>query len=132
MRFIKIFSRKSCLPLIFRCNFAQKAKFDETNKFQQINRRPDLDFDYILEPDNVDEIRENIKNRKQVGDIDKLHQIWNRLGLFINNINDLRPDQAARLNNLWNEFYDEALLIPNETSPQSPIGLKNNYLVSFL
>ena len=41
-----------------------------------VNVRPQLDFDFMLNPSNTDAIKRNIKARKGVGDIEKVRW-WN-------------------------------------------------------
>lgn len=41
--------------------------------------RPELDFDYLLDRDNLETIRQNIKSRKGVGNVDRLHKLWSEI-----------------------------------------------------
>lgn len=36
----------------------------------------EFDWDYLCNPDNAYEIKENIRNRKGIGDIDTIHRLW--------------------------------------------------------
>ncbi|CAG0878826.1 unnamed protein product [Darwinula stevensoni] len=66
---------------------------------------PDLDLEYVLEPGNAEEITENIRARKERGDIREvtgLYERWQRT-----------KDEASR-----DAFYAEAKLLPNRLSPR--------------
>ncbi|VDM41869.1 unnamed protein product [Toxocara canis] len=80
--------------------------------------RPDLDFDYLLDENNLLKIRDNIKSRKGVGDIDAVHDLWYQIQNY--------PRRSQRDENeykqLWDRFYEEALLIPNTSHPDAPRG----------
>uniref|UniRef100_A0A915J4R8 serine--tRNA ligase n=1 Tax=Romanomermis culicivorax TaxID=13658 RepID=A0A915J4R8_ROMCU len=93
--------------------------------------RPDFDFDFLLDSKNREEIEKNIRNRKQIGDIDKLNQLWLEIQSIFKDRTcfDDEEDHSSRneqkvadLQRLWNEFYEQAWAIPNKTSPLSPIG----------
>uniref|UniRef100_A0A7E4VNR6 serine--tRNA ligase n=1 Tax=Panagrellus redivivus TaxID=6233 RepID=A0A7E4VNR6_PANRE len=85
-----------------------------------ITQRPDLDFDYLLDPENIPIIEENIRNRKGIGNIRKLHETWAKIEEF-----QLDPTQGPseeRFTQLWDELYEYALAIPNKSHPDAPIG----------
>ncbi|KRY40535.1 Serine--tRNA ligase, mitochondrial [Trichinella spiralis] len=99
----------------------QKLFIRKMGQFSQIAaRRPELDFDRLLNPENLASIRENIRCRKQVGDIDQLHRLWNNMQTVIQ---DKNPTMTMNeLTSMWDRFYEEALLIPNDTHPEAPVG----------
>lgn len=41
-----------------------------TNNAGAYTMKPELDFEYLLDPENLPAIRDNIQSRKGVGDID--------------------------------------------------------------
>ncbi|KAL3872692.1 hypothetical protein ACJMK2_035901 [Sinanodonta woodiana] len=77
----------------------------------------ELDLDYLCNPDNVQEIQNNINNRKGVGDIllvRKLYECYQR-----------ETDPIKR-QHLHRKFIDAALNIPNKSHPLAPIGDESN------
>ncbi|CAP22951.2 Protein CBR-SARS-2 [Caenorhabditis briggsae] len=88
--------------------------------------RPDLNFEFLLNEKNIEAIKENILNRKGVGDIDKVHEKWAVIQKMMNSgekPNDINEQKYAQL---WNELYDEAILIPNMTQDGVPQGSEEN------
>ncbi|CAO4374599.1 unnamed protein product [Caenorhabditis nigoni] len=88
--------------------------------------RPDLNFEFLLDEKNIEAIKENILNRKGVGDIDKVHEKWAVIQKMMNSgekPNDINEQKYAQL---WNELYDEAILIPNMTQDGVPKGSEEN------
>jgi len=92
--------------------------------------RPVLDFDFLLDPQNKDKIIKNMKNRKGVGDLDKVYKIADELknlNLDLKNsvsntmswsqrqqLWNLNKEQRDALKNLLEmEIEREALKIPN-------------------
>lgn len=91
--------------------------------------RPELDFEYLLNPANLESIRTNIANRKQIGDIDRVHELWNQLSSFLTDKRlqtEPAPLKPLQLKAVWDEFYDACFAIPNRTHPESPLGDESN------
>ncbi|VDM58251.1 unnamed protein product [Angiostrongylus costaricensis] len=89
------------------------------------SRRPELDFDFLLDDSNLEAIRRNIAERKGVGDIDTVRAKWTEL----NKVMDAKekPDiNEERLKRMWDNFYHEALRIPNMSHPDVPRGDEKN------
>ncbi|KHJ43081.1 putative serine--tRNA ligase [Trichuris suis] len=82
--------------------------------------RPELDFDRLLDPARTEAIRSNIAVRKQVGNIDLVRQLWSRLSDIISG--RAKPNSEEELKGLWDHFYEQAALIPNDTHPEAPLG----------
>lgn len=80
---------------------ARIANHTKRHKYSKIN--PVLDVKYLLNPDNVPEIAENILLRKGVGDIHQVHQSIKDSPLG----DQLTPEIEAQL-----------LKIPNKTHPE--------------
>lgn len=70
---------------------------------------PDLDFNYLCNPDNVKEISSNIASRKGMGNIELVQSLKNKL--------DSLSDDDANRETVLSEFISEALKIPNKTHP---------------
>ncbi|VDN03000.1 unnamed protein product [Thelazia callipaeda] len=71
--------------------------------------RPELNFDFLLDVKNLHLIRENIRCRKGIGNIDAVHSLWKQIQDYQNKINRCRQEYQS----LWDKFYEEAALIPN-------------------
>uniref|UniRef100_A0A914Y3G4 Uncharacterized protein n=1 Tax=Panagrolaimus superbus TaxID=310955 RepID=A0A914Y3G4_9BILA len=71
----------------------------------------------LSNPENLKDIEHNIKNRKGIGNIKRIHELWNSIESFKHN-----NDSANEYKDLWRELYDEALLIPNMSDPNVPVG----------
>uniref|UniRef100_A0A5S6QQZ8 serine--tRNA ligase n=1 Tax=Trichuris muris TaxID=70415 RepID=A0A5S6QQZ8_TRIMR len=82
--------------------------------------RPELDFDRLLDPGRTEAIRRNIALRKQIGNIDRVRHLWSQLSDII--AGKVEPTSEGELQDLWEHFYEEAALIPNDTHPESPVG----------
>ncbi|VDP28795.1 unnamed protein product [Soboliphyme baturini] len=95
-----------------------------------VSVRPELDFDYLLDKNRLAEIRVNIERRKQVGDIDEVHRLWDTLYPFVLGRQD-HVDEM-QLQDIWNAFYAEALKIPNRSHPDVPVGPKCNAKTVFV
>uniref|UniRef100_F1L4J9 serine--tRNA ligase n=1 Tax=Ascaris suum TaxID=6253 RepID=F1L4J9_ASCSU len=80
--------------------------------------RPELNFDYLLDERNLKKIRENIKSRKGIGDIDQVLKIWHRIEEYPRR--NERDEHEYK--QLWDKLYEEALLIPNMSHPNAPRG----------
>ncbi|XP_049785462.1 uncharacterized protein LOC126188062 [Schistocerca cancellata] len=72
--------------------------------------KPELDVDYLCNADNKTEIEHNIRNRKGVGNINRVLELHKR-------ISSLSPDREDEMQELRKEFEEEALLIPNKSFP---------------
>lgn len=70
---------------------------------------PELDFDYLCNDKYKSEIEENIKQRKGIGNIGRVHELHNKLK------NGGLSDENKV--NLVNELKEELKLIPNKTCP---------------
>lgn len=70
---------------------------------------PDLDFDYLCNPNNVEEINNNITSRKGLGNIQLVQSLKDKLDV-------MNPDDPNR-QVILNEFINEILKIPNKTHP---------------
>uniref|UniRef100_A0A915Q0L6 serine--tRNA ligase n=1 Tax=Setaria digitata TaxID=48799 RepID=A0A915Q0L6_9BILA len=71
--------------------------------------RPELDFDFLLNDKNLDLIKENIRCRKGVGDIDAVHWLWKQIRDY-----SRKPKKSEQeYQSLWDKLYEEAMLIPN-------------------
>ncbi|VDK24539.1 unnamed protein product [Anisakis simplex] len=64
-----------------------------------VNSRPDLDFDYLLDSRNLATIRENIKQRKGIGDIDLVHRLWHEIEQY--------PTRRERDVDEYQKLWDE-------------------------
>ncbi|KJH47952.1 putative serine--tRNA ligase [Dictyocaulus viviparus] len=87
--------------------------------------RPELDFEFLLDDSNLEDIRRNITERKCVGDIDALRTKWNELKTII----DARKKSVIsekQLERMWDDFYAEAMRIPNMSHPDVPKGNYEN------
>lgn len=73
------------------------------------NNPPDLDFDYLCNPKNVDEISKNIASRKGMGNIELVQSLKNKL-------DSVSSDDANR-GVILKDFINEAMKIPNRTHP---------------
>jgi hypothetical protein len=98
--------------------------------------RPSLDFDYILDEQNRESIRENIKYRKQVGDIDAVHDHWSRIhSVMTGECKERLRDDAAHTHcsaaaprpatdgdwqRMWDELYAAAADLPNMSDERAP------------
>ncbi|PSN41966.1 hypothetical protein C0J52_10530 [Blattella germanica] len=71
--------------------------------------KPELDIQYLCDPKHKSEIEQNIRNRKGVGNISRVAELYNALtnGSFT----------EKEKSNLQNEFESEARQIPNKSSP---------------
>lgn len=75
---------------------------------QYCQLEPELDWDYLLHPDNTEDIDANIKSRKGVGDIEKV------IG-FANLYLDTENEEAKEV--FRQDMLNEALKIPNRSHP---------------
>ncbi|GMR49618.1 hypothetical protein PMAYCL1PPCAC_19813, partial [Pristionchus mayeri] len=89
-------------------------------------KRPEFDFDYLLEPANLEKIRDEIKSRKGVGDIDALHSTWAEIQSIMGGERKVEEREYERL---WDTLYSEAARIPNSTHPAVPRGGEEQAIV---
>lgn len=61
--------------------------------------RPELDFDFLLNNKNLDLIKENIRCRKGVGDIDAVHKLWKQIQDYSRKLD--KSEQECQL--LWDK-----------------------------
>lgn len=85
------------------------------------NRRPELDFDFLLDDANLDKIKRNIRERKGVGDIDAVRRKWSELHTIME-AKEKPKISESKLKEMWDELYEEALRIPNMSHPDVPKG----------
>ncbi|EFO92942.1 CRE-SARS-1 protein [Caenorhabditis remanei] len=88
--------------------------------------RPDLNFEFLLNEKNLEAIKENILHRKGVGDIDRVHEKWAVIQKMMNSGEKPSDINEQKYAQLWNELYDEAILIPNMTKDGVPRGGEEN------
>ncbi|GAB1604845.1 serine--tRNA ligase, mitochondrial-like [Argonauta hians] len=74
---------------------------------------PGFDWDYLCNPENTLKIKENIKNRKGIGDIEAVHSLWE---------DTLREADPAKKKELVKKLRSAASDIPNKMHPLVPIG----------
>lgn len=83
---------------IFKFSKRFLSKMHQINDFS-LKRRADLDFDFLLNEKNLEIIRSNVKYRKGVGNIDRLHQLWKQ----IENYSNRKILNENEYRNLWDE-----------------------------
>lgn len=93
----------------------------EKHRFHLSN--PIVDEKYLLNPDNIEEINENTKLRKGVGDIHLIHELKNKL-----NSKGLNESEKVLLNN---QLQEELQKIPNRTHPDVKNYGENPKVVSY-
>lgn len=71
------------------------------------SRLDNFDLDYICSPRNTAEIEQNIANRKGVGNIKLVFELYNKY----------KSSNNEERNNIENELFSEILKIPNRTHP---------------
>ncbi|KAM3726451.1 Serine--tRNA ligase [Dirofilaria immitis] len=79
------------------------------NSISNALSRPELDFDFLLNDKNLGLIKENIRCRKGIGDIDAVHRLWKQIQCYSGKLK--QSEQEYQL--LWDKLYEEAMLIPN-------------------
>ncbi|VDL79935.1 unnamed protein product [Nippostrongylus brasiliensis] len=87
--------------------------------------RPELDFDYLLDDQNLEKIKQNIIERKGVGDIDAVRTKWKELHALMD-AKEKPKLSETELKAMWDDLYNEALRIPNTSSPDVPKGGMEN------
>ncbi|CAI5448296.1 unnamed protein product [Caenorhabditis angaria] len=107
--------------------FSSEASTSETSSAPPI-LRPDLNFEFLLDDKNLEAIKENIQSRKGVGNIEKVREKWSTIQQLMHSgkpeIGAQKIDET-KYEQLWNELYEEALLIPNMTQDGVPKGSEN-------
>ncbi|CAI9723059.1 serine--tRNA ligase, mitochondrial-like [Octopus vulgaris] len=85
------------------------------NSYQDLQSTicPEFDWDYLCNPENTLEIKENIRNRKGIGDIDAVHRLWKDVS---------REDNSMKKQELIDKLKSLAADIPNKIHPLAPIG----------
>lgn len=69
---------------------------------------PEFDYEYITNPENRKEIEENIKSRKNIGDISRVLELDHKF----------RTEKCpAKRETLWQSLLAEASSLPNRTHP---------------
>lgn len=86
-----------------------------------ISNRPELDFDFLLDDSNLEAIRRNIAERKGIGDIDAVRTKWSELREMLD-VKEKPSINEESLKKMWDDFYSEALRIPNISHPDVPKG----------
>ncbi|XP_062620947.1 serine--tRNA ligase, mitochondrial-like [Saccostrea cucullata] len=74
---------------------------------------PEFDWQYLCDEKNQKEIKENIINRKGVGDIEKVTSLWKAYQ---------KETEVALKDSSLQQLNEAASRLPNRTSPASPIG----------
>ncbi|VDM11478.1 unnamed protein product [Wuchereria bancrofti] len=103
-------------------HFEMSLKRRLINSISNALSRPELDFDFLLNDKNVDLIKENIRCRKGVGDIDAVHSLWKQ----IQDYSRKSKQSEQEYQSLWNKLYEEAMLIPNLCHPSVAKGSFSN------
>ncbi|CAI4225431.1 unnamed protein product [Auanema sp. JU1783] len=104
-------------------SLARNLKLCSTSTYS--TRRPELNFDFLLDESNTDMIRLNIQSRKGVGDIDGLLKKWKEMEELINT-KDKPKITELELRKMWDEIYDLASDIPNMSIEDVPVGDETN------
>ncbi|XP_023934750.1 serine--tRNA ligase, mitochondrial [Bicyclus anynana] len=78
-------------------------------KYFSICNFPDIDTNYYCDVKNMTEIRQNIQSRKGIGNIEKMHEIYNLL--------KSTPIANETYKNLKENLYKELACLPNRTHP---------------
>ncbi|CAB3406565.1 unnamed protein product [Caenorhabditis bovis] len=106
---------------LFRLPYSTEASTSAGGNIAPV-LRPDLNFEFLLDDKNLELIKENIVTRKGVGDIDSVRAKWALIQAMMRSgkkPDDLTEEKYAQI---WNELYDEAMLIPNMTADGVPRG----------
>lgn len=73
--------------------------------------RPELDFDFLLDGKNLDLIKENIRCRKGIGDIEAVYRLWKQ----IQDYSGRSERTAEEYQSLWDKVFVFPLTIVNWT-----------------
>ncbi|CAG9532540.1 unnamed protein product [Cercopithifilaria johnstoni] len=90
-------------------HFEMSLKGRLLNSISNALSRPELDFDFLLNNKNLDLIKENIRCRKGIGDIDAVHRLWKQIQGYSGKLEQSEQEYQS----LWDKLYEEAMLIPN-------------------
>jgi seryl-tRNA synthetase len=71
-------------------------------------KEPDLDWKYLTDPLNLEEIRRNIQSRKGVGSIETVTDLYGKYTAA-----KLNPEKSQ----IWKKLIEEAKKIPNRSDP---------------
>ena len=71
-RFLSSASELDVKPSQTTIKINEHSPGSEVNNVEIDIPEPEFDFEYLCDPGNIEEIRENIKRRKGLGDIDKV------------------------------------------------------------
>lgn len=88
----------------------RRVQFEELASFSGLK---EFDWNYLCNPINTAEIRQNIQWRKGVGDIDSLLRVWKQVG---------QTKDADEKKRLMFQLDQLAADIPNQKHPAAPIG----------
>ncbi|ELT87686.1 hypothetical protein CAPTEDRAFT_223331 [Capitella teleta] len=78
---------------------------------------PEYNLEFLTNPSNADEINQNVQNRKGVGDIKQLQELWSQLKEL-----ETQSDRSEEFMSLQEKFHKSAGVIPNMSHPDAPIG----------
>ncbi|EFO27750.2 seryl-tRNA synthetase [Loa loa] len=123
---IRLRSRYDITGEIFHFEMSLKRRL--LNSISNAFSRPELDFDFLLNEKNLDLIKENIRCRKGIGDIDAVHRLWKQIQDYSG-----KPKQSEQeYQSLWDKLYKEAMLIPNLCHPSVAKGnFLNAHVIRF-
>ncbi|KRT83308.1 hypothetical protein AMK59_4405 [Oryctes borbonicus] len=80
-----------------------------SSRLWHVQKYPELDFSYLCNPNNSEEIASNIKRRKGVGNVELIQQLKRDLDNL--NTSDSKYQEVKK------RFHDECNNIPNATHP---------------
>lgn len=106
LRLVRTFKTSTNIRSV-AASHCQKDQTVTKHKFQL--SKPVLDENFLLDKNNIEKINENIKLRKGVGDIFKVHELNNKL-------KDTTLSDDER-NQIENDLQYELKIIPNQTHP---------------
>lgn len=92
--------------------------------YRTLSTKPELNIDYICDLKNINTISDNITRRKGVGNIQTVHELYNK-------IKDKQTNDTE-LEELKKQFYSEVKKIPNDTHPEVINYGKEPKLVKFI
>ncbi|CEF64793.1 SD21818p [Strongyloides ratti] len=110
---------------LFIRNCVQYIKLNSLDQ-ELVDRRPDLDLETLVEEEHFEKIKKNITNRKGIGNIEKIHEIWKCIQDFDKSNYQSIEESKKIYKNLWDQLYLEAFQIPNKTHPSVPLGPEEN------
>lgn len=101
-----------------------KVYLQRSSRFCSTISYPELDLDYFCNPNNFEEIVQNVSKRKGVGDIKLINEIKSKLDSLSNRPTDYKQ--------LQKQFYDELLKLPNKTHPAVKDLLDEPHIVKYI